>query len=87
MCVLDGLLHSTNRSSRLSATSPKRRRIDEAPGKRATEQDRHPNAAASASAQHEDDVGSHREEGAQAEEGKVAEEDEDSEPSDDEDNK
>ena len=31
-----------------------RRRMDEAPGKRATEQDRHPNAATSASAQQEE---------------------------------
>ena len=32
-----------------------RRRMDEAPGKRATEQDRHPNAATSASVQQEDE--------------------------------
>ena len=32
-----------------------RRRMDEAPGKRATEQDRHPNAATSALAQVEED--------------------------------
>ena len=49
-----------------------RRRIDEAPGKRATEQDRHPNAATSASAQQED------------KEEEVADEDQDSEPSSDE---
>ena len=70
-----------------------RRRMDEAPGKRATEQDRHPNAATSASAQHgeyeEEQVVEHAskrqrlDEG--GEEGKVAEEDEDSEPSDGED--
>ena len=73
-----------------------RRRIDEAPGKRATVRDRHPNTAASASAQQdkdEEDVQSNKrqrlDEGtaAEAEEGKVAEEDEDSEPSDEEDNK
>ena len=73
-----------------------RRRMDEAPGKRATEQDRHPNAATSASTQQEET----KEEGqsnkrprldegevvAAADEGtKVAEEDEDSEPSSDED--
>ena len=75
-----------------------RRRIDEAPGKRATEQDRHPNTATSASAQQEDDEGEgvqsnkrpRLDEGAEAavvavEETKVAEEDEDSEPSSDED--
>ena len=73
-----------------------RRRLDEAPGKRATEQDRHPNATSSASAQHEDDEEEDAEdqeqsnkkprldEGAVVEEGKVAEEDEDSEPSSDE---
>ena len=73
-----------------------RRRMDEAPGKRATEQDRHPNAAASASSQQEDAVEEDDEEssnkrprldeGAEAEVVKVAEEDEDSEPSSDEDN-
>ena len=68
-----------------------RRRIDEAPGKRATEQDRHTNAATSANAQQE--VGDEEEgedvqinkvprlEEGEAEEGNVAEEDEDSEPS------
>ena len=72
-----------------------RRRMDEAPGKRATEQDRHPNAATSASAQDEEEE--EREEQqinkkprldegpVEAEEIKVAEEDEDSEPSSDED--
>ena len=71
-----------------------RRRMDEAPGKRATDQDRHPNAAISASAQPEDeekgDEPSNKkprlDQGTtEAEEGKVAEEDEDSEPSSDED--
>ena len=70
-----------------------RRRMDEAPGKRATDQDRHPNAVTSASAQQEDEDGEEDhtnkkprlDEGAKAEEGKVAEEDEDSEPSDEED--
>ena len=69
-----------------------RRRMDEAPGKRATDQDRHPNAATSASAQEEDkeegeqsNKRSRLDEGAVAEEEtKVAEEDEDSEPSSDE---
>ena len=69
-----------------------RRRMDEAPGKRATEQDRHPNIDTSASTQQEV-VGeveqmnnrSHRKEGPVTEkETKVAEEDEDSEPSSDE---
>ena len=71
-----------------------RRRMDEAPGKRATEQDRHPNAATSASVQQEEDKGEEQEEPnnkkprlneGEAEEGKIAEEDEDSEPSSDED--
>ena len=76
-----------------------RRRMDEAPGKRATEQDRHPNGATSASAQQEDDREAEDEqsnkrprldEGAEVaveaeEETKIAEEDEDSEPSSDED--
>ena len=71
-----------------------RRRLDEAPGKRATEQDRHPNAATSASAQQDDDEGEEEvnsnkrprlHEGPEAKESKVAEEDEDSEPSDEDD--
>ena len=68
-----------------------RRRLDEAPGKRATEQDRHPNAATSASAQ-QDDEGEEQSNNkkqpaeGEAEEGKVvADEDQDSEPSSDED--
>ena len=69
-----------------------RRRMDEAPGKRATEQDRHPSAATSASAQQEEKEEDVKEEPNSKnprleEEGgaKVAEEDEDSEPSDGED--
>ena len=73
-----------------------RRRMDEAPGKRATEEDRHPNAVTSASAQQEkegvDDEHSNKkprlDEGSETavaeERTKVAEEDEDSEPSSDE---
>ena len=71
-----------------------RRRMDEAPGKRATEQDRHPNAATSASAQQEEDGEEQSNKKprldagvvavAEEEETKVAEEDEDSEPSSDE---
>ena len=73
-----------------------RRRMDEAPGKRATEQVRHPNAATSASAHQDDDDEEDEEkkepsskrprlnEG-EAEETQVAEEDEDSEPSDEDD--
>ena len=60
--------------------------------KRATEQDRHPNAATSASAQQDDEEEEEPnskkprlDEGVEAEEGKVAEEDEDSKPSDEED--
>ena len=70
-----------------------RRRMDEAPGKRCTEEDRHPNAATSASTQQKSEVEEIQsnkrprlEVGGNAEEGKVAEEDEDSEPSDEEDN-
>ena len=69
-----------------------RRRMDEALGKRATEQDRHPTAATSASAQQEDEEEGEPsnkkprlEEGAtEAVETKVTEEDEDSEPSSEE---
>ena len=57
-----------------------RRRLDHG-HKRATEQDRHPNAATSASAQQE----AEDEAGKEEEEGIVADEDQDSEPSDDED--
>ena len=69
-----------------------RRRMDHG-HKRATEQDRHPNAATSASVQQEEDAEEEEEpsnkkprlhEEAKAEEGTVAEEDEDSEPSSDE---
>ena len=69
-----------------------RRRMDEAPGKRATEQDRHPNTATSASTQQEEggeeveeEPSSKRPRLEEKGEGKVAEEDEDSEPSDGED--
>ena len=72
-----------------------RRRLDEAPGKRATEQDRHPNAATSASANQEvrengeavnkkPRLEEEATEDEQEDEGKVAEEVEDSEPSCDE---
>ena len=66
-----------------------RRRLDEAPGKRATEQDRHPHAATSASAQ-QDDEGEEQSNNkkqpaeGEAQEGGVADEDQDSEPSSDE---
>ena len=62
-----------------------RRRIDEAPGKRATEQDRHPNVATSTSAQGEE-VEAEEEQGLKqpSGEGEVADEDQDSEPSSDE---
>ena len=63
-----------------------RRRMDEAPGKRATEQDRHPNVATQQDEQEEEEPSSKRprlEGGTVAEDVlKVAEEDEDSEPSD-----
>ena len=63
-----------------------RRRMDHG-HKRATEQDRHPNAATSANAQQEEEEEEEEEEEVQSnklprlEEGKIAEEDEDSEPS------
>ena len=70
-----------------------RRRMDEAPGKRATEEDRHPNAATSASALEGEEEKEEKltnknprlgEGAAEAVAAKVAEEDEDSEPSSDE---
>ena len=57
-----------------------KRRMDAAPGKRATEQDQHPNADTSASAQGEETQPSER----VLPEGELADEDEDSEPSSDE---
>ena len=87
---------AANEEIRLAIRDEPRRRMDEAPGKRCTEQDRHPNAAASASAQQEEEEEEEEveeqsnkrprlNEEAVAEEGKVAEEEEDSEPSDEED--
>ena len=79
-----------------------RRRIDEAPGKRAVEedqQDQHSNAVASSSSSSSSSSSAHQEEievegedinnkqPVEVAEGKVAEEDEDSEPSDDEDDR
>ena len=68
-----------------------RRRMDEAPGKRCIEQDRHPNLASSASAStqkedNQDDQSIKQHAEGEAEEGIVADEDQDSEPSSDEDN-
>ena len=83
-----------NEEIRQAIRDEPRRRMDDAPGKRATEQDRHPNTATSASAQQEEDKGEEQDEQSkkkprlnegEAEEGKIAEEDEDSEPSSDED--
>ena len=73
-----------NEEIRQAIRDEPRRRMDEAPGKRATEQDRHPNAAA----QKEDDDEQHnkQQEEVKADEGEVAEEDQDSEPSSDENN-
>ena len=84
-----------NEEIRQAIRDEPRRRMDEAPGKRAIEQDRHPNAATSVAAQEEDEDNEVEQsnkrpcldEGAVAvtgEETKVAEEDEDSEPSSDE---
>ena len=65
-----------------------RRRMDEAPGKRCTEEDRHPNAATLASVQGKgnEEEDQHSTKKPRLEEGSsVAEEDQDSEPSDEED--
>ena len=67
-----------------------RRRMDEALGKRATEQDRHPNVATQQDEQEEEEEPSSKrprlDEGTVAEDVlKVSEEDEDSEPSDEKD--
>ena len=92
---IDVGLRSTEEIRQAIRNEP-RRRMDEAPGKRATEQDRHPNIATSASLQQEE---AQQEEGQSnkrsrlddeeaavvaEEETKIAEEDEDSEPSSDE---
>ena len=77
-----------NEEIRQAIRDEPRRRMDEAPGKRATEEDRHPNAATSASAQQdedEDDEEEPRNKKARLDDGEVADEDQDSEPSDEED--
>ena len=66
-----------------------RRRMDEAPGKRATEQDRHPISTTSATSlqqeeKEEEESSKKRPRFEEEAEGKAAEEDEDSEPSSDE---
>ena len=65
------------------------RRWNQQPRKRCIEQDRHPHAATSASAEQEDDEGEEQSNKQTAEgeagEGMVADEDQDSEPSSDED--
>ena len=71
--------HRNNEEIKQAIRDEPRRRLDEAPGKRATEQDRHPNAAASASVEEEYNHKQPAEEG-----GEVADEDQDSEPSSDE---
>ena len=71
---------TTSETIRQAIRDEPRRRLDHG-HKRATEQDRHPNAATSASGQQDgDEVG-----GKEEVEGNVADEDQDSEPSDDED--
>ena len=87
-------MHGATEEIKQAIRDEPRRRMDEAPGKRATEQDRHPNAATSASAQQEEEeeegVEEHSNKRPRLDEGavassegetKVAEEDEDSEPS------
>ena len=78
--------HATEEIKQAIRDEP-RRRMDEAPGKRATEQDRHPNAAVSAQQENEDkDDQTNLQPGKGGEENDiVADEDQDSEPSDDED--
>ena len=77
----------TKRKFKQAIRDEPRRRMDEAPGKRATEQDRHPKSVATAIAQQEDDEEQHnkQQEEGKAEDGQVADEDQDSEPSSDED--
>ena len=71
-----------NEEIRQAIRDEPRRRIDEAPGKRATEQDRHPNAATLASAQGEEaGEGQEHDIKQAAGVGEVADEDQDSEPS------
>jgi len=60
-----------------------RRRMDEAPGKRATDQDLHPNISTPDYVQQEGNNPGEQTAEDQSEEGEVAEEDEPSEPSDD----
>ena len=86
-------MRSTTEAIRQAIRDEPRRRMDHG-HKRATEQDRHPNVATSASAQQEEKEEEAEEqsnkkqrldEGTEKVEGNVAEEDEDSEPSDEED--
>ena len=71
-----------NEEIRQAIRDEPRRRIDEAPGKRATEQDRHPDAATLASAQGEEaGEGQEHDIKQAAGVGEVADEDQDSEPS------
>ena len=87
---------ATTEEVRQAIRDEPRRRMDEAPGKRATEQDRHPNAASSASSASAQQDGDEEEEVKQGNnhplldvvpeaEGLIADEDQDSEPSSDED--
>ena len=86
---------ATTEEIRQAIRDEPRRRMDEAPGKRATEQVRYPNAATSATATAQEDSEGEEEQikkkprldGGEAEETKIAEEDEDSEPSSDEDDR
>ena len=79
--------HNTEEIKQAIRDEP-RRRMDEAPGKRCTEEDRHPNAATSARFEEEAEQSNKKPRLGDDEvivEGKMAEEDEDSEPSDEED--
>ena len=82
---------ANNEAMKQAIREEPRRRMDEAPGKRATEQDQHPNTAASANTKQNDDKGEEGEQQQQnnivaEEEAKIlAEINEDSEPSDEED--
>ena len=77
--------HRNNEEIKQAIRDEPRRRLDHG-HKRATEQDRHPNAATSASAQQEEEGKEEEQANKQpAEAGEVADEDQDSEPSSDED--
>ena len=76
---------AANEEIRQAIRDEPRRRLDEAPGKRCIEQDRHPNTAASDSAQQDNEEVEQSNKKTAEEGAEVADEDQDSEPSSDED--